>query len=141
MKNSFFFHFSRIAVCILIFAASGSNLVQAQQVVDSKIISKLGKQFDVSPDVLGKFKNMKLDDMQNGVEMAQRTIKSGGPSMDESTDKILSARQSGQEWEEIATQFGVDPPSGVRSGIKKPDGKKTKPKLPSKIKKIDKKVN
>jgi len=93
-----------------------SSPIFAQTGVGTAQLTKLAKQFNVSPDVLSSFKNMSLKDMQSGLNIAQQVSGKGALSMDAATKEVMGAASSGKGWDSIATDFGVDASAGKSSG-------------------------
>lgn len=89
----------------------------AQPAISANQVTKLAKQFDVSPDILSKFGSMNLEEMRSGLGIAKQVTAKGGSSMDEAVNKVLSAAQNGKGWTDIATDFGVDAPVGKGGSV------------------------
>ena len=106
-----------ILVALLLFAAHPA--ITKAQAVSPAALTKLSKSFDVSPDVLSKFKDMSLPDLQSGLDIAKKVSKKGSISMDDAAGKVLGSKKSGKDWEGIAKDFDVEPPKPQKAkGVK-----------------------
>lgn len=93
-------------VCCLISAPLASEA----QSLGPAAIQKLAKDFDVSADVISKFKNMTLPDLQSGLDIAKKVASQGELSMNDAASKVLGAKEGGKDWTGIAKDFDVEPP-------------------------------
>ena len=97
-----------ILVALLLFAAHPA--ITKAQAVSPAALTKLSKSFDVSPDVLSKFKDMSLPDLQSGLDIAKKVSKKGNMSMNDAAGKVLGSKKGEKNWDLIAKDFGVEPP-------------------------------
>ena len=89
------------------------------QEIGSKAITKLAKDFDVSPNVLSGFKDMSLPDVRSGLDIAKEVSKRGDMSMNDATSKVLGSRKGGKDWDGIAKDFDVKPPKSTKKSLPK----------------------
>ena len=75
-------------------------------------LSALANQFNVSPDLLGKFSKMGLSkvDLGHGLQLAKSIVGKGELSMGDAAEKVLSLTGEGQDWMQIAKDFDVELP-------------------------------
>ena len=92
-------------------------VLSGAQQVGSAVISKLAKDFDVSPDVLSKFKKMALPDLQSGLDIAKQVSTRGDMSMNDAASKVLGTKNSDKNWDSIAKEFDVEPPKPGKAKI------------------------
>ena len=84
-----------------------SSPVHAQGVGAAQL-TKLAKQFNVSPGTLSKFSDMSIKDLQSGLDMAKKLSGNGDLSMDAAVDKVMGAAAGGQDWDSIGSDLGID---------------------------------
>jgi hypothetical protein len=87
------------------------------QDIDAKAITKLAKDFDVSPDILSGFKDMSLPDVRSGLDIAKEVSKRGDMSMNDAASKVLGSRKGGKDWDGIAKDFDVKPPKSSKLSL------------------------
>ena len=75
-------------------------------------LKALANQFSVSPDMLQKFSKMGLSnvDLSNGLQLAKSIVGKGELNIAEAAEQVLSLKGEGQDWAQIAKDFGVDLP-------------------------------
>ena len=117
-----------------------SSPIFAQAALGGAQISKLAKQFGVSPDVLSKFGGMSVKDMQSGLGIAKQVSAKGGMSMDAAASEVLNASKGGNSWNSIASDFGVDDASKNSSATDSLEGEEKGMEMPSKPGKSKKKL-
>ena len=100
----------------LLFAAHPA--ITYAQAVSPAALTKLSKSFDVSPDVLSKFKNMSLPDLQSGLDIAKKVSKKGNMSMNDAASKVLGSKKGNKDWDGIAKDFDVEPPKPQKKKLK-----------------------
>lgn len=76
-------------------------------------LTKLAKKFNVSPATLTKFADMNANDIKSGLDIAKQLSAKGELSMDAATSKVLGAAADGDDWNKIASDFGVDEVAGT----------------------------
>lgn len=104
-----------------------SSPLYAQGAVSPQL-TKLAKQFNVSPSKLAKFSDMSMKDIKSGLEMAKGLSSKGELSMDAALDKVMGAAAGGQDWGSIASDMGIDAAGAVDATDAMPS--KLKKKLP-----------
>jgi hypothetical protein len=96
--------------------------VYAQPSIGTAQITKLARQFNISPDILSKFTSMSLEDMKGGLDIAKNLSGMGGLSMDDAVSQVMGALAGGKDLGSVASEFGVDMPaegSGLLDGASK----------------------
>ena len=98
-------------VVMLLACLTAVPVLSGAQEVGAAVISKLAKDFDVSPDILSKFKEMALPDLQSGLDIAKQVATRGDMSMNDAVGKVLGAKNNDKGWDSIAKDFDVELPN------------------------------
>ncbi len=105
----------------LLFAVSSLMITDAN--AQAAGVAKLAKEFSVSPKLLTKFSKAGLSgvDLGNGLKIAKEVANVKDLKIDDAVEQVLSLKQGGKDWSDIAKNFGVELPEGVDAleGIKK----------------------
>lgn len=105
----------------LVFAVSSVMTIEANAQAAS--IAKLAKEFSVSPKLLTKFSKAGLSgaDLGSGLKIAKEVANVKDLKIDDAVEQVLSLKQGGKDWPDIAKNFGVELPGGMDAleGIKK----------------------
>jgi len=100
---------------------SALSLVETQaKPSPSAPIEQLAKKFGVSPELLSEFKDkgLDMDDLENGMKVAKEVVKKGDLKIEDATEKVLTLRDEGKEWTDIAKEFDVSVPKDMKSKAK-----------------------
>ena len=105
----------------LVFAVSGMMTIEAN--AQAAGIAKLAKDFSVSPKLLTKFSKAGLSraDLGSGLQIAKEVANVKDLKIDDAVEQVLSLKEGGKDWPDIAKSFGVELPMGMDAleGIKK----------------------
>jgi hypothetical protein len=105
----------------LVFAVSSMMTINANAQAAS--IAKLAKEFSVSPKLLTKFSKAGLSgaDLGSGLRIAKEVANVKDLKIDDAVEQVLSLKEDGKDWPDIAKNFGVELPQGMDAleGIKK----------------------
>jgi hypothetical protein len=105
----------------LVFAVSSMMTIEANAQAGG--IAKLAKEFSVSPKLLTKFSKAGLSraDLGSGLQIAKEVANVKDLKIDDAVEQVLSLKEGGKDWPDIAKNFGVELPKGMDAleGIKK----------------------
>jgi len=100
---------------LLAFSSAMYFEVQAQPKPKPNI-TKLAKDFGVSPKLLQKFRKagMKASDISDGLKISQQVSKLKNIDIGDAVEQVLGQKLDGKEWSDIAKQFDVELPVDVK---------------------------
>ena len=97
---------------LLILPGAMISEVNAQS---SAAVAKLAKDFNVSPKLLTQFRKAGLSrvDLGNGLKIAKQVSGAKNLKMNDAATQVLSLKQGGKGWADIAKEFDIDLPTDL----------------------------